>query len=165
LLNFIKILSKKIVNKEYFDLFNQINYLGKYFPRLNSKINGFINWDLPSYDLVNFINSFDDPYDGASTFLNRENFGKLFIKSVHLHGGEIPNHPFMSGIITRHDKKWLVVSTANRHSLLIEKVINSKGENIINNIKVGDRLYTPHKFLYAAKDTRIRYKSAGLSNF
>jgi methionyl-tRNA formyltransferase len=164
--NFIKFYQnfiKKIANKEYFDLFNQINYLGKYFPRLNSKINGFINWDLQSYDLANFINSFDEPYDGASTLLNRGNFGTLFIKSAHLHGGEIPNHPFMSGIITRHDNRWLVVSTKNRHSLLIEKVINSKGENIINNLKVGDRFHTPYKLLDSAKNIRVGYKSNGLS--
>lgn len=154
---------KKIINEEYFDLFNQINYLGKYYPRLNTKINGFINWDLQSYDLINFINSFDEPYEGASTFLNRGNFGTLYIKSAHLHGGEVPNHPFMSGIITRHDKKWLVVSTKNRHSLLIEKIINSKGENIINNLKVGDRFHTPCKFLDSAKNIRIGYNSNGLS--
>jgi methionyl-tRNA formyltransferase len=151
--------------KEYLDLFHQTNYLSRYFPRINTKTNGFINWDLQSYDLINFINSFDDPYEGASTFLNTGNFGKLHIKGVNLHGGEIANHPFMSGIITRHDKKWLVVSTANRHSLLIEKVINSNGENIINNLKIGDRFYTPYKFLIAAKDKRIRYKSTLSSKF
>jgi len=69
----------------------------------------------------------------------------------------------MSGIITRHDNKWLVVSTKNRHSLLIEKVINSKGENIINNLKAGDRFHTPYKFLDSAKNTRVGYKSNGLS--
>lgn len=164
--NFIKFYKgfiMRILNKEYFNLFNQENYLGKYFPRINTKINGFIDWNLKSYDLANFINAFDEPYNGASTFLNRGNFGTLFIKSSHLHGGEVPNHPFMSGIITRHDKKWLVVSTKNRHSLLIEKVYNNKGENIINNLKVGDRFHTPFKFLDSAKNTRIWYKSNGLS--
>ena len=33
-----------------------------------------------SYDLINFINAFDDPFKGASTYLNNGNFGKLFIK-------------------------------------------------------------------------------------
>ena len=79
-----------------------------------------------------------------------------------MHGGEVPNHPFMSGIITRHDKKWLVVSTKNRHSLLIEKVINADGKNVIDNLKVGDRFHTPCKFLDNAKNTRIGYKSSGL---
>jgi len=164
--NFIKFYKRfiiRVINKEYFNLFNQESYLGKYFPRINTKINGFIDWNLQSYDLANFINSFDEPYDGASTFLNRGNFGTLFIKSSHLHGGEVPNHPFMSGIITRHDKKWLVVSTKNRHSLLIEKVINNKGENIINNLKAGDRFHTPFRFLDSAKNNRIWYKSNGLS--
>ena len=164
--NFTKFYKKfimRVLNKEYFNLFSQENYLGKYFPRINTKINGFIDWNLESYDLANFINSFDEPYNGASTFLNRGNFGTLFIKSSHLHGGEVPNHPFMSGIITRHDKRWLVVSTKNKHSLLIEKVYNNNGENIINNLKVGDRFHTPFKFLDSAKSTRIWYKSNGLS--
>ena len=30
-------------------------------------------------DLINFINAFDEPYIGASTYLNNGNFGKLYI--------------------------------------------------------------------------------------
>ena len=42
---------------------------------------------------------------------------------------EISNHPFMSGIVSRHDKDWIVVCTSSKHMLLIES-INEKGKNI-----------------------------------
>ena len=142
---------KKIKNGFVFDLKHQINYLGRYNPRLNTETDGLINWDLESYDLFNFINAFDDPYKGASTFLNNGKFGKLYIKKIHLHGGDSSNHPYMSGIVSRHDKDWIVVSTRSKHMLLIEKVLNKDGENIIKKIKVGDRFYTPIKELEKSK--------------
>ena len=68
----------------------------------------------------------------------------------------------MSGIISRHDKNWLVVCTASKHMLLIEEVNNSKGENIISKIKVGDRFFTPTEKLDQARAKRIYYNSFGL---
>ena len=38
---------------------------------------------------------------GAMTMIKGQ---KVFIKNVHLHGGETNNHPFMTGLISRHDK-------------------------------------------------------------
>ena len=102
----------------------QANYLGRYNPRLNTELNGLIDWNLNSYDLINFINAFDEPYAGSSTYLNNGNFGKLYIKNVQLHGGDSSNHPYMSGIVNRHDKGWIVVSTSGKHMLLIEKVLD-----------------------------------------
>ena len=90
---------KKLIQKEKFQLKPQIHYLSRYNPRLNTKINGFIDWSLNSRDLINFINAFDDPYKGASTYLNNGKFGRLYLKRVQLHGGDTPNHPFMSGIV------------------------------------------------------------------
>ena len=158
--NFIK----KLKDKSEFILKHQANYLGNYFPRLNTLKNGYIDWNLNSYDLINFINAFGEPYDGASTFLNNGNFGRLFLKKVHLHGGENSNHPFMSGIVTRHDKKWIVVSISGKHSLLIEKVLNENKENIILKIKPGDRFFTPADKLLEAKSKRIFYSSKGLES-
>jgi len=142
---------KKIKDEFFFDLKHQINYLGRYNPRLDTETDGLINWDFESYDLFNFINAFDDPYKGASTFLNNGKFGKLYIKKIHLHGGDSSNHPYMSGIVSRHDKDWIVVSTRSKHMLLIEEVLNKDGENIIKKIKVGDRFYTPIKELEKSK--------------
>ena len=36
------------------------------------------------YDLINFINAFDQPFKGASTFLNNGDFGKLYLRNVNL---------------------------------------------------------------------------------
>tara|TARA_B100000902_G_C27209871_1_gene863726 strand:+ start:56 stop:1063 length:1008 start_codon:yes stop_codon:yes gene_type:complete len=153
---------KKVQNGKYFELKPQLNYLGSYNPRLNTEIDGLINWDMDSYDLLNFINAFDEPYKGASTFLNNGNFGKLYLKKVHLHGGDSSNHPYMSGIVSRHDKNWIVVSTKSKHMILIEEVLNKKGYNIIKDIKVGDRFYTPYEELEKSKKTRTIFNSKGL---
>ena len=155
---------KKIKHEKYLDLKPQVNYLGRYNPRLNTENNGLINWDMDSYDLFNFIKAFDEPYKGASTFLNNGNFGKLYLKKVHLHGADSSNHPYMTGIISRHDKNWIVVSTKSKHMLLIEEILDNKGNNIIKNIKVGDRFYTPYEELEKSKKTRTIYNSKGLKN-
>jgi len=153
---------KKVKNGKYFDLKPQLNYLGRYNPRLNTETDGLINWDMDSYDLFNFINAFDEPYKGASTFLNNGNFGKLYLKKVHLHGGDSSNHPYMSGLVSRHDENWIVVSTKSKHMILIEEVFDEKGNNIIKDIKVGDRFYTPYQELEKSKKTRTIFNSKGL---
>lgn len=155
---------KKIKNESKFELKPQVNYYGRYNPRLNTETDGLINWDMDSYDLYNFINAFDEPYRGASTFLNNNNFGKLYLKKVQLHGGDSSNHPFMSGIVTRHDKDWIVVSTKSKHMLLIEEVLDEKGKNILSKIKVGERFYTPYEKLQKSKQQRVIFDSKGLKN-
>jgi|TARA_B110000008_G_C16962564_1_gene560762 methionyl-tRNA formyltransferase len=152
--NFIK----EIINNKNFDIQIQNKNLKRYNPPLNTILNGYIDWSLNSYDLYNFINAFDEPHQGASTFLNTKNFGRLFIKSVQLHGGDTNNHPFMSGIVSRHDKKWITVSTSGKHMLLIEKVLNDKNKNIINEIKEGDRFITPHDIIDKSKGLNVVYK-------
>ncbi|MAU58225.1 MAG: hypothetical protein CMC33_01015 [Flavobacteriaceae bacterium] len=146
---------------ENFELKNQVNYVGRYNPRLSTIDNGYINWQYNPYELINFINAFDNPYPGAITFLNRGDFGRLHIKSVQLHGGDSSNHPFMAGIVSRHDKDWIVVSTSGKHSLLIQEVINEKGENILNEISPGDRFFTPNEYLEKAVSDKIIYTALG----
>ena len=123
---------------------------------------GLIDWSLNSYELINFINAFDEPYIGASSYLNSGNHGKLYIKDCQLHGGDSSNHSFMSGIVSRHDKDWIVVSTSGKHMLLIQKVINKSGKNILDKIKVGDRFYSPSKELEISKKNRNIYNASGL---
>jgi methionyl-tRNA formyltransferase len=154
---------KKILNKVSLKPNFQQAYLGRYNPRIVNEIDSFINWDLDSYDLLNFINAFEDPYQGASTFLNNGNFGKLNIKKVQLHGGDSSNHPFMSGIVSRHDKNWLIVSTRSKHMLIIEKVLDKNGTDIIKKIKVGDRFYTPQTRLEKSKFKKHIFNSRGLN--
>ena len=121
-----------------------------------------IDWKLDSYNLINFINAFDSPHRGASTYLNNGNFGKLYLKKVQLHGGDSSNHPFMAGIVSRHDNEWIVVSTSSKHMLLIEEVLDKNGKNILKKIKAGDRFYTLQSELDTSKKTRSIFKSKGL---
>ncbi|MDC0545156.1 hypothetical protein OAO00_01505, partial [Pelagibacteraceae bacterium] len=155
---FYKSFIKKVSNKKMFALEFQNKNLKRFNSSLNTEINGFIDWNMNSYDLINFVNAFDEPHKGASTYLNKSNFGKLFIKNAHLHGGDTSNHPFMAGIVSRHDKKWITVSTSGKHMLLIEKVLNNKNENIIDKIKEGDRFITPYQFLDKSKGLSVVYK-------
>lgn len=153
---------KNLHNGKKFNLKPQLKYLSRYNPRVNTEINGYIDWDLNSFDLINFINAFDDPYKGASTYLNRGNFGKLFIKKAQIHRGDSVSHPFMTGIVSRHDGNWIVVCTNSKSMLVIEEVINSKGKNIINLIKPGDRFFTPTNKIISGRSKRIMYNSKGL---
>jgi methionyl-tRNA formyltransferase len=165
--NLQELYKKFIINlkrKKKFDLKYQQIELGRYNPRINSIKNSFINWDISSYDLINFINAFDEPFIGASTFLNRGNFGKLHLKDCQLHGGDSSNHSYMSGIVSRHHKDWIIVSTTGKHMLIVEKVLDSKGKNIINKIKIGDRFITPPKNIFDGNKKRIFYNSKGLKN-
>ncbi len=157
--NFYKSFLLKILKKDRFKLCVQQNYLSSYLPRLSSEKNGWIDWSMDPHELIRFINAFDEPYIGACSFINRSNLGRLHIKSAQLHGGEVINHSFMSGIVIRHDTNWIVVSTSSKYSLLIEKVLNARGKNILNQIKVGDRFYTPSNVLENAKKYRAFFNS------
>ena len=136
--------------------------MGRYNTRLNTELNGWIDWDLNSYDLINFINAFDDPYLGASTIINNE---RVYIKKAQLHGGETPNHPFMAGLISRHDENWIIVSTKDKNSLIVEIVNNNKKKNIIKNLTEGDRFYTPSLKIEKSRKVRVKYTAKGLNNF
>ncbi len=158
---FYKKFVNKLKNGNSLDLKYQVNYIGRYNPRLNTDISGWINWNTSSLHLSRFINAFDEPYQGASTFINGK---KVRIKSATLHGGESSNHPFMTGIISRHDKNWLVVSTSDQNMILIEKVINEKNKNIMTELIPGDRFYTPSKHVDHAFSKKIKYNSLGLKD-
>lgn len=150
--NFIKNLS----NKKKFKLKHQLNYLGTYYPRLNTDLNGWIDWNLKSYQIERFINAFDDPYPGASTFLRNK---RVRLKKTYLSSSDTGNHPFMSGLILRHDKKWVVVSANDQNVLLVEEILDDKGNNILSKLKVGDRFFTPEKKLEDSKKFRIYYSA------
>ena len=155
---FYKQLIKKIIGSKDLCLQPQPRYLGSYQPRLSTPHNGFIDWSLESHSLASFINAFDDPFEGASTYIN-STLQKVNIKKITLHGGESSNHPFMSGLVSRHDKDWIVVSTTDKYMLLIREVIDESGKNIINQIKVGDRFFTPEDALTKARKYRARFTS------
>ncbi len=141
-----------------FPLMDQVDYIGCYNPRLKTDINGWINWAWDGEHIVDFINAFDDPYNGASTIINKE---IVKLKKCQLHGGEQNTHPFSTGIISRKHEGFIVVSTGGRYSIIIESIINEKGFNIINELKAGDRFYTRAKDIHESMTTRVNFGPNG----
>ena len=152
----------ELKSKKKINFTSQSQNLRKYNPRLDTKLNGWIDWFNSSYEIYNFINAFDEPYIGASTQIGKT---KVRLKDVHLHGGEIKSHPFSSGIVIRKNRNWIVVATSDSDCLIVEKVINSKNKNIINSIKEGDRFFTPVKQLVKSRSNRVFYNSISKKSY
>ena len=72
---------------------------------------------------------------------------------------EINTHIFQSGLIIRKTDKWCIVALKNGYSLIIETVKSKKNINLMNNIKVGDRFWTPSKKIESAKNYRFIIKN------
>jgi len=145
---------KKKIN--YLSTIKQVEYLSSYFPRLNSKIHGWIDWSLHFNDLYSFINSFGDPHNGCSTYLNKK---KIFIKEASPNYEDSILNSYKNGMIYRKGPGWICVA-ANKGSIIIEKVIYKK-RNIVNDLRAGDRFYTPIKKI-EKKFQRIFYNAKGL---
>ena len=129
-----------------------IEYLYSYWPRLCTDIDGFIDWGWSALNIERFINAFDDPYQGATTFVGRN---KARLKKCSINNNDGIFHPFQSGIIYRKINGILYVSSIQGNLIIEEATCDVE-------IKVGDRFYTPVSFLENAKAQRVYYDSKGL---
>lgn len=109
------------------------------FPRLNTKAHGYINWQWPGKAIDRFICAFDEPYPGASTFLNAQ---RVFLKDSAFSQKDGLFHPFQSGLIYRIDKRGCFISVPDG-SLIVKDIRNEGGKNLTKSLHTGDRLYTP----------------------
>ena len=72
------------------------------------------------------------------------------------------NNSYLSYKVT-NDNNWIVVSTKEeQHKFVIEEVLNEKGQNVVGDVKVGERLNTPSTHLEKAKSIRSKFDSKGL---
>ena len=67
-------------------------------------------------------------------------------------------------MIIRKGKDWIIVSTSDDKCLIIQEILNTKNKNIIKNLKVGDRFFTPSKFVDEAISIRYFFGSKGLKD-
>ncbi len=136
----------------------QLEYFSTYWPRLNTNINGWIDWDMDHWDLEAFICAFDDPYQGASTTWNGE---RVFIKKASLNFQDGSFHSYQAGIVYRKGLSWICVALKNA-SLIIEEVRDEKGNSVLEKINIGDRFFTSIEKIESGKSERIIYTPNGL---
>lgn len=136
----------------------QIENNSFYWPRLNTDANGYINWDWSARDVELFINAFDDPYEGASTFIEGR---KVRIKKCVSEKVKNNFHPFQAGIVFRQQRESIFV-ICNGGYLTIKDVFDEHGKRINDKIRLGSRFYTPYSYLEEAKAVKIIHKHDGI---
>jgi RimJ/RimL family protein N-acetyltransferase/methionyl-tRNA formyltransferase len=133
-------LSAAVVFPRYLGPYTDIDWSNSlYLPRLNTKINAWIDWSWTAEDIHSFCNSFGAPYCGAQTYLC-ENI--ITVTSLG-YDNSITYHPYVSGIILRvNNDNSLLVST--RVGLITVAI---KSDAPLPNRLVGRRLHTPYDVL------------------
>ena len=152
----IKLITETSKKNKKFQMKFQTEAISTYFPRLNTLINGFIDWSWDGKDIQNFILAFDEPYDGAKTFLNNK---QISLAKSQLHSGEINLHPYQSGLVIRKTNKWCIVALSKGYTLIIESIKDKKNRDMMDKIKVGDRFSTPNNFLEKSKKYKFLLKN------
>lgn len=143
-LQFLVTFLNKINNRNSFKLRELSKKNSILFPRLISKINSYINWDLDISEIVKFINAFSDPYPGGQTFLNKK---KIYLKNAKIYKNN-NFHSFTSGIITNIFENKLYICA--KGGIFIATYNFSKNNNI-KQLKVGERFNTDIKYLQKSK--------------
>ena len=131
-----------------------------YWPLLNTNINGVINWDWDYKNIEIFINAFDDPYEGASTEYKNK---RVYIRNCTSMKSELQFHPFQSGIIIRKDKEGIYVAALGG-ILKIKNVLNEASKDITQNVKLGERLYSPISIIDHSLRNKAKYDFRGIKN-
>ncbi len=129
-----------------------------FFGRLYTNKNAFIDWSWDTQEIERFICAFDDPYPGASTFINGK---RVWLKDCHISKEEKQFHPYQSGLIIRIHNKQAFVST-NNGILFLSWIGDDNGDNILDQLAVGSRFFTPEHILEKSMLFSPDYDSKGL---
>lgn len=129
-----------------------------YFPSLNTLRQGFIDWQWATADIETFVAAFDEPYRGASTYLDGR---RVFVKDAYAELGDGAFHPFQIGIVYRRTDQALFVATRDG-ALVVRCLTDESGADVRAAVKVGQRLHTPRAVLEEAMAYRAVYDAKGL---
>jgi len=149
---------EKISNNEEFILSKLKEEYSVYFPRLNTIKHGFIDWSWNSNEIYRFICAFDDPYPGSSTFLGKK---RVFLKKSSINSNDSDFHPFMAGLIYRIYDDVVYIATRDK-GIIIQECLDEEGNDIMDSLKIGQRFFTPRKYLEEAMIFNAEYDSDGL---
>ncbi len=132
--------------------------IAEYYPFLSTAKQGFINWNWLPEDVEAFICAFDEPYAGASTFLD----GKLVrLKNCELDKKVKPFHPFNTGVVFRVWKNEIYIATT-QGALIVKDLRDENGKDIMKEVHVDQRFYTPSKYIDEAMGFHAEYSAKGL---
>ena len=156
----LNIFFEKIINLESFYVSNQQEYFSSYWPRLSTDKQGFVDWNWRLTDIEKFICAFDEPYAGASTFIDNN---LVRLKECYSWSDDGVFHPFQKGIIYRKNDDSVFIATEHG-SLIVNRVLNEGAIDIKKQLRIGDRFYTPKKYIESAAQYRAIYTPTGLKN-
>ncbi|MBS83208.1 MAG: hypothetical protein CMD65_03640 [Gammaproteobacteria bacterium] len=127
-----------------------------YWPRLDTLKHGWIDWNWSAKEIKLFCSAFDEPFTGASTFVNNN---RVFFTDAALVDNSTYFHPFQAGLVYRIINNYIFIATINGGIKVRVKKIKSLKGNIIQNmdIRLGDRFITPEKYLHLAKTEKCNY--------
>lgn len=147
LLNFLRSRLPLMINDAWTPKLQiQPEYLSEYWPRLNSAVNGWIDWNLTADEIFRFICAFDEPYAGARTSWNGQ---VAVVKDCLINLSDGAFHPSQAGIVYRKNDSWLCVA-ARGGNLVLSSVCDQDGTSILGEICVGDRLWSSQESLSQA---------------
>lgn len=127
----------------------------EYWPRLNTDIQGWIDWSWNIQDIELFCNAFSFPHDGAQTMAR----GIIVrLKNVEAITNPRKYHPFQRGLIFRIGSNGeLFVAHPDGILKIKDFIIQNKDTKL----RLGDRLFTPNKNLCQAMTRRVQYLPSG----
>lgn len=157
-ISFLKEFLREVENGQDFELTKVQENFSIYFPRLYTLKHGFVNWLWSTDDILTFICAFDDPYKGASTFINDR---RVFLKDCYAEFNDGPFHPFQAGLIYKKNREAIFVATVDG-TIIAKKVLDVSGEDLKNSLKVGERLFTPTRVLEESMHYDAVYDAKGI---
>lgn len=151
---FLEMLSKQADFKPY----NNEARFRTFYPRLYTMEHGYINWQWRGEAIEQFICAFDEPYAGASTFIDGV---RVWLKDVTFDRGSSTFHPFMSGIVYKKTEDYLSV-TVSGGTIIVRNILDASGNSYLHKVKIGKRFYTPIEVLEEAMLYNAVYSAKGI---
>jgi methionyl-tRNA formyltransferase len=131
----------------------QPHELSVYWPRLSTAIHGWIDWTWSARDVISFCDAFDEPHEGAKTYLRGSVVRLARVAEVET----MRHHPFQFGLIVRIDAEGVCVAARGAVLLFRCVTLPPGGEPP----RPGDRFVTPRWVLDRAINTRVHYSPGG----
>ncbi|MFH2101567.1 MAG: hypothetical protein ABII71_05780 [Candidatus Micrarchaeota archaeon] len=129
-----------------------------FMPRLYTKKHGLVDWSWNTDEIDRFICAFDEPYPGASTYLDGK---KVFLKGSSIDSSEGAFHPFQCGLVYKVHGGSLFVATRDG-TVKLGRVLDENGNDITESVAVGQRFFTPRNELDDAMGFRAGYSTKGM---